>query len=989
MQVGLLGPLTLHDDEGLVLPVPAAPKERAVLEMLALRPGVFVPIAELVDALWGDKPPRSASKALQVYISALRRFLPALAIRTGSGGYQLQIDPDGVDVTMFERLVRAGRRAVDEMNMDDGAKGLQEALRLWRGEPLVELAGQPAGIAERVRLTEIRLGAEESLVDARLALGEHEAMIGDLEAATATEPWRERRWAQMMLALYRSGRQADALAAYQRMRRHLAEGLGLEPSEQVAELERAILVHDSSLNAAATIAVDGGPGGRRGSLPAPISSFIGRDREASEVRRLLDERRLVTLTGVGGAGKTRLAVHVASQLATQYRDGVWFVDLAPIAAGDEVAGAVAGGLGVRHSSGSPLADVLAQFVAGQELLLVMDNCEHVIDEAACITERLMAAGPGLKVLATSREPLRTTGEAIWPLSPLGFPAPDASTEELSGSESVRLFVQRARDVDPDLTLDHNTISIIGEIVTLLDGLPLAVELAASLAGVLGLTEIRRRLDDRFALLTKGRRTALPRQQTLAATLDWSYRLLTANEQRLLRRVSVFAGSFDVPAVEAVAVGPQHDPDRVADDLWSLCTKSLVTAVSTGHPVRRYRLLETTRQYAHQRLGQSGEQSAVEAAYLDYYVDLACRAEADLRGPALAERLTSLRADHDNLLRVLRLLSDDPGGTTAGLRMLTALHRYWLVRGDYAQWLALAEPLLTLKDADVPPGLRARALAARCFLGSSFDSAGSYLWGEQAVETAQRADDVSAECEAWIGVAVNGLFAGRTDPVPAQKALALARQAGDPMLIGQALSASVFAHFNDIPIAIRLSLEALEGLERSGDAIFEVFTLNNLGVIYDLSDDLDQARACTDQALSVAAGLGFGFPVGLANIGEYLIRQGEIEAATARLSAALELARRYSLRDVLVTLGPIIGLAVALGDFQRAAQLRGYVATHWAGAGFEGSVSSDTFTEETVATMRTELGASFEKYFSAGASLDSQAAIAIAQEVTRARSDTET
>jgi predicted ATPase/DNA-binding SARP family transcriptional activator len=985
MLVELLGPLTLYSEDGAVLPIPAAPKERAVLEMLALRPGTLVQSSELVDALWGDKPPRSAAKALQIYISSLRRFLPPMAIETGSGGYRLQLDPDAVDVTRFESLVRAGRRAVDEKDMDRGAQSLHEALALWSGEPLVELAGQPVGIAERARLTEIRRGAQESLVDARLALGEHAAMIGDLEAAAAGEPWRERRWAQLMLALYRCGRQADALAAYQRMRRHLAEELGLDPSEQLAELEQAILVHDTRLNTPPLREVDVGAGVRRGNLPAPISSFIGRDREASEVRKLAEQRRLVTLTGVGGAGKTRLALRVASELAGDYRDGVWFVDLAPIAGADEVAGAVASGLGVRHSSGSPLTDVLARYVAGQELLLIMDNCEHVIDEAAHMTERLMAAEPTLKVLATSREPLRITGEAVWPLSPLGLPEPDASTEELSGCESVRLFVQRAEDVDPELTLDHDAMSMVGEIVTLVDGLPLAVELAASLVGVLGLTEICRRLDDRFALLTKGRRTALPRQQTLAATLDWSYRLLTAPEQRLLRRLSVFAGSFDIPAVEAVAVRPQEDPGPVADDLWSLCNKSLVTPVRTGGPERRYRLLETTRQYAHQRLMQSGEHSDVEPAYLDYYVDLACRAEVDLRGPALAERLSRLPADHDDLLRVLRLLSDDPGGVTAGLRMLVALQRYWLVRGDYAQWLELADPLLAFKHSDVPAGLRARALAARCFLGSSFESAGSHPWGERAVETAQRAKDVAAECEAWIALAVNALFAGRADPVPAEKALALAREAGDSMLIGQALSCSVFAHFGDVSTAIRLSLEALEGLERSGDAIFEVFTLNNLGIAYDLGGDLDQARACTERSLTVAARLGYGSPVGLANVGEYLIRQGEIDAATARLSAALELARRYSLRDVLVALGPIIGLAVALDQYSSAAQLQGYVSTQWAAAGFEGPVGS--FSEENVAKLRTHLGTSFDNYRSVGAALGSGAAILLAQEVLGARSNT--
>jgi tetratricopeptide (TPR) repeat protein len=368
------------------------------------------------------------------------------------------------------------------------------------------------------------------------------------------------------------------------------------------------------------------------------------------------------------------------------------------------------------------------------------------------------------------------------------------------------------------------------------------------------------------------------------------------------------------------------------------------------------------------------------------VDLACRAEADLGGPGMAERLISLRADHDNLLRALRLLGADPAAAPAGLRMLTALQRYWLVRGDYAQWLAFAEPLLAAEDTHLPAGLRARALAARCFLGSSFDSTSAHPWGEQAVEIAHQARDVRAECEALIALAVNGLFGGRIDPAHAERALALAHQAGDIMLVGQALTASVFAHLGDAPTAVRLSRDALEVLRRNGDALFEVFTLNNLGVVYDFAGDLDQARTCTEQALTVAARLGFGFPIGVANLGEFLIRQGQTEAAVAQLRAALDLARRYSPRDVLGAIQPIVGLAVALGEWRRAAQLQGYVATAWAGAGFEGAIATDEFSRESVARIRSQLGTSFDTYYAAGASLDSPKAIALAQELTMLRQD---
>jgi predicted ATPase/DNA-binding SARP family transcriptional activator len=977
--VGLLGPLVITGDDGAQIALPAAPKVRAVLERLALQAGSVVQTWELVDAVWADDPPRSAPNALSVYVAELRRCLPAGTIRRDAGGYSLNVSSEDVDATRFDRLVHEGSGAVDAGDFALAVASLRQALDLWRGEPLVEVAGRT--VAESTRLSELRLLARESLDEARLQLGEHRQIIADLEAAVSEEPLRERRWAQLILALYRCDRQADALATYQRMRSLLAEQLGLEPSQPLVDLERAILVHDPSLELSLAERTRL-RGSRAGNLPASVSSFVGRDQEAEQIRALLHRRRLVTLTGEGGSGKTRLAVYVATQISDEFCDGAWFVDLAP-AGDDDVPAAFAASLGLQHSTEQPLIEALIDYVAGQHLLIVADNCEHVIARAAQMIDRLLTAEPNLVVLATSREPLHITGEAVWRLEPLQLPAPNDSPDAILESEAVQLFVERARDVAPKLNLDNQSVGVIAEIATVLDGLPLALELAAALAGMVSLSEIRDQLDASVSLLTRGPRTASPRHQTLAAALDWSYRLLTPIEQATLRRLSIFAGSFILDAVRPVVSLPGLEVEDSTSPVWRLCAKSLVVAPNPPEPNGRFRLLETTRQFAYEQLVASGEQPAAESAFIDFYVTSTCDAESALCGPNQAGALSDLRADHDNLRRVLHLLSSESGDTESALKMLVALQRYWIFRGDLAEWLDFAVPLTVDKGAHLRRGLKARALAAQCFLGSSLDPARAREWGRTSLSIAKRAKDSRAQCEALIALAVNGLLSGLVDPSPAEQALLLARQIGDPVLIGEALTAVTFIRGPDLGRVARRTEEAINFLRGSGDHLFEVFALNNLGVLYEEADDLPQATVYFEIATELAGEIGYGFPIGLANLAELRIRQGHPDGAIDPLTTALRLGRQSSPRELLLTIRVIARHSAAHGDYRRAAQLQGHFRSAWSRAGFEPSILTDHFAEETNSLLERSLGDALEPLLAEGSSLTVPQAVELADTVTRA------
>ena len=599
----ILGPIEVsYAGTALAL---GGPRHLRLLAVLLVHAGEPVGVGRLIEALWGEEPPRTAATMLHVRISELRTALragqrePAARIVTRRSGYVLQVGADEVDAGVFERLAAAGREALTSGDHERAGIHLRDALELWRGPPLAEVADQPFAVAEATRLEGLRMQALEDRIEVELALGRHGAVIVELEALVGEHPLRERLWLQLMLACYRAGRQGEALRAFGTVRSVLDEHLGIEPGIELQRLHTAVLRQDPALELRS---VSPGDRGREppGNLPAQLTSFVGREPEVADVRRLLRDNRLVTLTGAGGVGKSRLGVEAAATLRTDTPGGTWLVELAALDRPGLVPHQVADTLGVCDQPGRRLPELLAERVGAASVLLVFDNCEHVIDEVSGLAQQLLGACARLRILATSRERLGITGEVLLPVSGLTVPEPGArGAPAIGGADAVRLLVERAASVQPGFVLRDDTAAALAQVCQRLDGLPLALELAAARVNAYGIEQIAARLDDRFALLTQGSRSALARHQTLRAMVDWSYGLLNEPERRLFDRLSVFVGGFALEAVEG-------EEEAAVELLGRLVDKSLVVAEPAGAGAHRYRLLETLRAYAHERLAERGE-----------------------------------------------------------------------------------------------------------------------------------------------------------------------------------------------------------------------------------------------------------------------------------------------------------------------------------------------------------------------------------------------
>jgi predicted ATPase/DNA-binding SARP family transcriptional activator len=767
----LLGPLRVV--EGGRDLTPARPKQRALLAMLLLHREEVVPGAQLIEALWGEEPPRSAQTALHGHVSTLRKLIGADRIRTRPPGYLLQVSAGEVDVARFESLVAQARQRDDP---DERSVWLREALALWHGEPLAELRYEAFAEREIAQLKELRLAAVEDRVDADLALGRHAELVPELEPLVAEHPFRERLRSQLMLALYRCGRQADALHVCQSGRRALVEELGIDPGPALQQLELRILRQDSSLDLAAG-AYQAAPSAlaaelsalasadRLSGLPADVSSFVGRDHELAELRSLLAGTRLLTLSGTGGAGKTRLALELARGAESSYADGAALVELAAVADPGLVPDAVAAALDVRALPGRTPTETLADFLGPWTALLVVDNCEHVLGASATLVDALLRAAPGLTVVTTSREPLRVPGEVVFRVPSLAIPDPEGwlAPEELLRYEAVRLFVDRAAAAAP-FVLDEENAADVARICFRLDGLPLALELAAARLGALGPGVVAERLDDRFRLLRAGSHAAPTRQQTLHATLQWSHDLLEADERVLFRRLAVFAGGFDLEAVEDVCAGDGLERSEIVDVLARLVEKSLVAPVDAT-PQRRYRLLETVRLYARDRLVESDEETPVADRQAQWALDLARR----------IGDLPELDRERANLLVALdTLLARRPEDA---LRLCNALWTFWLRRIDLAEAYRRFEAALAAAPARTV--LRAEALVAVAALEARGGAlASSVAHARESLDVAGEIGDLEAE---WRALHFLGEFAIIYDVGDAfdwlERALALARREG--------------------------------------------------------------------------------------------------------------------------------------------------------------------------------------------------------------------
>ncbi|MEV4261368.1 BTAD domain-containing putative transcriptional regulator [Kribbella sp. NPDC049584] len=666
MQIGMLGPFEVRTDDGGIADVPGA-RLRALLIALALEPGRVVQKATLVDWIWGEQPPADAANALQRLVSRLRKVLPEGSVEGHTDGYRLQVDPDAVDAVRFERLVARARTDQDPQ----GVRLLREALELWRGAAMQDVGLSESGAfdAAVTRLNGLRLTAMEDRYDAEIALGRGAEMVTELTDLVAANPVRERLVAALMRALVASGRDTEALRVFERTRETLADELGVDPSPELSALHVALLRGELVRRDEK----------RNTNLREELTTYVGKDADVAAVRDLIGEHRLTTLIGPGGSGKTRLSAETARTLLGDLPDGAWMVELAAISPDGDVAQATLSALALRDAllGDVPEADPTDRVIAAvreRAMLLILDNCEHVIESAASFAHRVLGECPRLRILATSREPLGITGEALWPVAPLAVPADGG---DIDSSPAVRLLQDRAGAVRADLPADGQTLATMARICRALDGMPLAIELAAARLRTMSLEQLANRLDDRFRLLTGGSRTALPRHRTLRAVIDWSWELLSDAERSVLRRLSVFAGGASLEAAEQVCLGGEVESWEVLDLLTALTEKSLVVTKDEGAP--RYRMLGTIKEYAQQRLDEAGESDLTRRTHLAYFTELTETADPHLRRAEQLEWLAILEPEHDNIAAAMRaaLAARDADGA---MRLGAAAGWYWWFAG---------------------------------------------------------------------------------------------------------------------------------------------------------------------------------------------------------------------------------------------------------------------------------------------------------------------
>ncbi|MFG2298984.1 BTAD domain-containing putative transcriptional regulator [Streptomyces sp. NPDC048603] len=943
MRFGVLGPLAVWREDGRLLTVPGF-KTRALLAALLSRGGRPVSADRLVDELWGGAGlPGNPAAALQTKVWQLRKvFEDAEAggrdlLTLRDDGYVLHTGPGGVDMEHFGELTARARAAEDPRTRADL---LAEALGLWRGSAFSGF--EDAGFARPVaaRLEEARLAAVEAHAEARLALGEHLAVAGELREQAAAHPMRESLRALQMRALYAAGRTGEALADYQELRTLMAEELGLDPSLELAALHAGMLRQDPALGpapaaappaaaraAAAPSPVVAEPAGEPAAepapsrrpptnLPAPLTALVGRRRELAEVKALFGSVRHLTLTGSGGVGKTRLALEAAAQLADGFPDGAWLVELASLGRTgdvDPVAEAVLTTLGIREEAGpsapgaagppSP-ARSLAAALTDKRLLLLLDNCEHVVDAVAELTTLLLKRAPGLHVLATSQEPFGIPGEVVRPVPPLDVPDDEARPDAVARSSAVELFVARAAAAAPGFTLHAENVRDVSVICRRLDGIPLALELAATRVRALGVRGLISRLDDRFRLLAAGYRGAPPRQQTLRAMIDWSWDLLTGSERAVLRRLAVHAEGCTLQAAETVCAGGGVRPAEVVDLLARLVDRSLVvTADSSDEP--RYRLLESVADYGLARLDEAGETAEVRRRHRAHYTDLAERLAPGLNGPGQQTVLRQLDAESANFRRAL----DDAvrvGGAADALRLADALAWYWFLRGRLREAGRSLDTAIAAADGSGPDEallpLRARARAWRAgFAVFAGDDADRAEYGPVALEVSRDVEDGRRRARAqwFLGFALFGVGDQAASEELIDRALEGFAEHGDAW--GTAAALSVRAN----QAHVRGDLARLAEDGRRSAALFteladswgQLQTVEPLASLAEMAGDYARAAELHREGLRMAEDLGLWPEAAdrLTSLGSTAMLTGDHATAREFHRRAMRLAAEHSFK----------------------------------------------------------------------------------------------
>ena len=923
MGVRVLGPVGVSV-EGVEVPVPAG-KPLAVLALLALAQGHAVSAEQLIVGLWGEDAPFSTSKTVQVHVSTLRSRIreSGLGVLFTPAGYVLDIDGDEIDVVRFERLAELGMDAAKHARPQVASQVLREALQLWSGEPLANVLDAPFASAEADRLGLRRVAVIQARVDADLLIGLGATLVDEVRAIAEANPYDERAWGQLMVCLYRAGKPAAALDAYRALRSVLGEDLGLEPGPELAELERQVLMHDDRLLAQPTRSA------RRHNLPQEMSSFIGREQELGVLCDHVRHSRLTTVTGAGGAGKTRLAIAAALLLLADPFEGVWMVELAPLNTAELIGSQLADLVGARPQDG---LDGLVESIADRALLIVFDNCEHVIDTVATTASHLLRHCPNLRILATSREPMAIDGERVYRVPPLTLATgDDVDLDTIRCSDAARLFTDRATWQLPEFVLDQANMLVVVQICARLDGLPLAIELAVARLRSMSLEELAGRLDDRFRLLTGSSRQALPRQQTLRNLVDWSYDLLSPQERLILDRLSVFANGFTLEDVEAVVSDdPRLDPLEL---VTALLDKSLIE--STGDVPGRFRLLETIREYAAERLVHRGDDVATGArlAHANHFLALAEQAAPSLReGHDQVEWLDRLGFEHDNLRAAAHTFLEQPGQIEKGLRLVNGSADYWEARGPY-EGLALMKALLQHPDAPKDADAYCQGLCNASRWALVMDA-----WSEAEDFAAQAQQAATALSNPELGV-LAAMYAAMIDATNGHGQRALERLDGfdtsdmPEWQRAKFLNVLAYASFvlDDLTAARERFEEALAIATGRGDLARCAGHLSNLATIDISEGKLELAAAHLEQAQVYAALASFDITTLhiKINLGLAAYRSSDVVTARIRYREALQFCTPQSSPSAVLCC--LLGLAACSSDLRddlvTAANLHGFIDTH--------------------------------------------------------------
>jgi predicted ATPase/DNA-binding SARP family transcriptional activator len=848
------------------MPALRSKREQWLLALLVLKQHQDTSREWMAATLWPDNHEEQALFYLRKALSNLRKALGAQAARLLSPSprtIRLEMAGAAADVLGFDQALSQNR--------------FEEAVVLYRG-PLMPDCQEDWALLERGQRELAYFDALEQLAK----LADPAAAVRWLRLLVAADPYRESAYRALMQALAACGDSAAVTVIYRELQERLFQHLNTHPSAETEELYKQ-LSQEERPTASIQSAPAEVPETKR-HLPVPLSDLIGREAAIAEVLEWMKQRRLVTLVGAGGIGKTRLAIAVAEAALPQYSDGVWFVDLAVLSDSALVPQATAKALGIAEQQQRPVIETLAEELANRSMLVVLDNCEHVAEACADLAFRLLSSSPKVSILATSRQALNVAGEQVYRVPSLELPSVEES--DVDGYEAIRLFVDRAYRVADGFRLNQKNAADIAEICRELDGIPLAIEMAAARMRSLSVSEIRSRLGDRFRLLKTGNRGALPRQHTLRATIDWSYDHLSEQERDLLCKVSVFAGGWTLEAAEAVADIQTEDED-VQDLLSSLVDKSLAIAEPQGDKTR-YRLLETVKQYANYRLVEGDQELAVRTRHRDYFIQFAIDVRAKLMGVDQAHWFSVLDAEHDNLRQALKLCLDQPDGGEYGLRLSAALSRFWLTRGHFTEGRENYNAITAHPSAQVRTRDRSQAL----------NGAGLLAW--------RQSDYKAAEAHY-------------------HEAISISRELGDGADVGRALNnlALITRDQGDYATARTYHVESIELMKAAGEKLIAAICLSNLGVVSQYQGDFAAARASFEEGLAVQRELGdlSSISVTLHSLGAVALDQCDHEYARLCHDEGLKLAKE--IEDRYGCAQHLFGLGVAAdqrGDLEEAGPL---------------------------------------------------------------------